>query len=248
MNRSAANDDLTIGIGAALSEARRIHGLGIDEAARATKLRSEQLAAIEAEDFDAVGSDAVIRGVLRTYAIYLGIRPEKVLAAYDEHGGVPPAAKLPSPRTRTQRIVHASRIRDDQRLLLMVAVGVVILLVIFGLVSRRHAAPPTPPAIATVVPASPGPGITAVISARRTTELTVAVDGAETGHTMQRGETISFKATGTLEVWATDGGAISVQVGQHDLGIPGEDGQAWHGSFEAPTPAPVSPTVGVGEP
>ena len=48
----------------------------MDEAARDTKLRSEQLEALENESFDDLGDAVYARAMLRTYAQYLGLKPD----------------------------------------------------------------------------------------------------------------------------------------------------------------------------
>ena len=75
----------TIGVGSALRRAREIRGITIDEAARDTKLRVEQLHALEGEAFDELGDPVYARAMLRTYAQYLGLKPERVLSVYAKH-------------------------------------------------------------------------------------------------------------------------------------------------------------------
>src|SRR4249919_3263646 len=81
--------DATIGVGPALRKAREHRGLTLDEAARDTKLRTDLLSALEDESFDALLGDVYVRGALRTYAQYLGLSPDKVVAAYARHAEDP---------------------------------------------------------------------------------------------------------------------------------------------------------------
>ena len=81
-----------IGVGPALERARLIRGLTLDEAARDTKLSVDQLTALEREDFEALPGDAFVRGALRTYAQYVGLSPDKVLAMYTRHVDEPRTA------------------------------------------------------------------------------------------------------------------------------------------------------------
>ena len=76
----------TIGVGAALRRAREIRGITLDEAARDTKLRPEQLEALEGESFEDLGDPVYARAMLRTYAQYLGLKPDRVLSVYAKHG------------------------------------------------------------------------------------------------------------------------------------------------------------------
>jgi hypothetical protein len=101
-----------IGVGPALEKARRIRGLSLDEASRDTRLRVDQLTALETEDFAALPNDAFVRGALRTYAQYLGVDPDKVLGAYGRHAAEPVAPAPPEGLGRIERAIAATRIRD----------------------------------------------------------------------------------------------------------------------------------------
>src|SRR5205085_4395634 len=59
------------GVGTALRAAREEQGLSIEEASRDTKLRSDQLQALEDERFERLLGDVYVRGSLRSYARYL---------------------------------------------------------------------------------------------------------------------------------------------------------------------------------
>ena len=97
-----------IGVGPALEKARRIRGLSLDEASRDTRLRADQLTALEDEDFAALPSDAFVRGALRTYAQYLGVSPDKVLGAYARHADEPGAPPPPGGLGRIERAIAAT--------------------------------------------------------------------------------------------------------------------------------------------
>src|SRR5512132_2893928 len=149
----------TIGVGSALRRAREIREITLDEAARDTKLRSDQLRALEDEEFDALGDAVYARAMLRTYAQYLGLKPDRVLTVYNRHGDdvapPPPPGKL----GRVERGLAASRIRDNQRFLLVAAAVVLVALIAVGVVSRSGAPAPatidTPTGAAAFAPVSP---------------------------------------------------------------------------------------------
>ena len=113
--------DATIGVGPALRKAREHRGLTLDEAARDTKLRVDLLAALEDEDFDALLGDVYVRGALRTYAQYLGLSPDKVVAAYARHADDPEPPPPPAKMGRIEQAMAAARIRDNQQFLLIAA-------------------------------------------------------------------------------------------------------------------------------
>ncbi len=73
----------TLSVGPALRKVREARGLTLEEAARDTRVRLEFLEAIEAEDFHLLLGDVHLRGCLRTYATYLRLSPDKVVAVYE---------------------------------------------------------------------------------------------------------------------------------------------------------------------
>jgi cytoskeleton protein RodZ len=221
-----------IGIGPAFEKARHIRGLTLDEASRDTRLRVDQLLALESEDFEALPNDAFVRGALRTYAQYLGVKPEKVLDAYARHAAEPSAPPPPEGLGRIERAIAATRIRDNQRLLLVGAVTLVLLLLLFGLVERGGGAP-APATIPTAAPptATGTSTIDAVLVAQRPVRVTVSIDGTPESHEMEEGETLSFAAEQELVLTVDDGGAVQVTVAGRDLGAPGEPGEPWSETF-----------------
>jgi hypothetical protein len=233
-----------IGVGPALEKARRIRGLSLEEASRDTRLKVDQLEALESERFDALPSDAFVRGALRTYAQYLGVSPEKVLGAYARHAEEPPPPPPPDGLGRIERAIAATRIRDNQRFLFLGAATLVVLLVLFGLLARDHGAP-APAAIPTTAPPSGALATTidAVLVAERPVVVAVTVDGAPQTHEMQDGETLSFSADEELEVSIADGGAVRLTVAGEDLGTPGTPGRPWSDTFTVGVASVPSPSV-----
>src|SRR5436190_3905230 len=110
-----------IGVGSALRRARAIREISFDDASRDTRLRIDQLRALENEDFDALGGEVYARAVLRTYAQYLGLNADKVLGVYGRHAEDPAPPPPPSKLGRVERAIAATRIRDNQRFLLIAA-------------------------------------------------------------------------------------------------------------------------------
>lgn len=224
--------DGVIGVGSALQKARDLRGLLLEDAARDTKLRVDQLRALEDEDFDAFGGEVYARAALRTYAAYLGLSSEKVMTAYLRHADDPEPPPPPRQLGRVERAIAATRIRDNQRLLLITAAFLVGVLLIFGLLSRDHSTPPAA-AIPTVTP-TPEPvegTIDATLIARTRADVTVTVDGEAATYTMRTGEQRAFAATDTLTIQLADGGSVQVVVAGRDLGAPGEPGQPWERTF-----------------
>ena len=148
-------DDSMIGVGSALRKARERRGITLDAASRDTKLHIDQLRALESEDFEALLGDVYVRGSLRTYSQYLGLSPDKVIGAYARHADAPQPPSPPAKLGRAERAMAATRIRDNQRLMVFLAGTVLVIAVVFGLLTRGHSAPA--PATLPTVAAEPDP-------------------------------------------------------------------------------------------
>src|SRR5918992_4302724 len=159
--------DPRTGVGPALRRAREVRGFSLDEAARDTRLRADQLDALEREAFDVLPGEVYVRASLRTYANYLGLNADEVTGAYARGAEAPEPVPPPARMGRVERLIAASRIRDNQRFLLVSAVSILVILLAFGLLTRGAAAPPTADVpTETVSPAPPDPAIRVVLAAR----------------------------------------------------------------------------------
>ena len=91
---------MATGIGETLVAARRQQGVALSDAAAETRVRESYLAALEAEDFAALGGDVYVKGFLRSYARFLRLDPEPLIAAYRaeyerHHDDIAPLAHQP---------------------------------------------------------------------------------------------------------------------------------------------------------
>ncbi|HEX4942188.1 MAG TPA: helix-turn-helix domain-containing protein [Actinomycetota bacterium] len=201
------------GVGSALQRAREVRGLSLDEAARDTRLRVDQLDALEREDFDVLPGEVYVRASLRTYANYLGLDADKVSDAYArtavEAEPAPPPGKLGT----VERMIAASRIRDNQRFLLVAAITILLILLALGVLSRGEAAPPagTIPA-GTASPVPTDPTIRVVVVARSDVTVGSEADGKRDSQVLRPGETITLVALERLDVSVTDAGLVEVSL------------------------------------
>lgn len=82
-------------LGQRFRAAREARGLSLPEVAEQVRIRAVYLAAIEDEDWNAIGAPVYIRGFLRTYARFLGLDAEEVVAEFNlgegERGAIVPA-------------------------------------------------------------------------------------------------------------------------------------------------------------
>jgi cytoskeleton protein RodZ len=228
-----------------------IRGVSIEQAARDTRFRTGQLRALEDERFDDLPGEVFVRGALRTYAGYLGLSPDKVLEVYGSHADDPEPPAPPARQGPIERAMAATRIRDNQRFLLILALIVLGIFVAVGLVSRRSAGPPPAPidtSTPTVATTAPAVVEVELVGLARTT-VTITVDGRAETFGMRPDETRGFSGSESIALRVEDGSAIRLSVNGRDFGVPGQPGIAWEGSFvaipEGPTGAGASGVDGI---
>ena len=98
---------MALGIGDTLRDARRRQNRSLGDAASQTRIRESHLAALEQEEFDALGGDVYVKGFLRSYAKYLGVDPEPLVDVYrttvQRDSDLSLLAARPAGATRTAR-------------------------------------------------------------------------------------------------------------------------------------------------
>jgi len=236
----------TLGVGSALRKVREGLGLTLEEAARDTRVRREFLEAIEAEEFDRLLGDVHVRGCLRTYATYLRLSPDKVVAAYEaEHAPEPSPATSAPLLGRAEPALGGRRRRDDHRLLILIAATVLVLAGAFGVLSARRPAPPPAdlPAEASVAGSETiDRAITVAVLARRPVEVTITADGAEPQtFALESDEGRSFEADTSITIGLAEGSSARVTVNGVDQGFPGKPGVAWEETFSYEDDASATP-------
>ncbi len=77
--------------GQLLSSVRQEKEITIDTIAQNLRLEVSQIEALEADDYSKFPTIAYVRGYLRGYANQLGLKPEKVIQAFEPHTGRGPA-------------------------------------------------------------------------------------------------------------------------------------------------------------
>lgn len=88
-----------LGIGEALIRAREARGRTLDDAERDTRISRHYLQALEDEHFDLLPAPVYLRGFLRSYARYLGIEDDPLIARLPSDDA-PPGAASPIPAGR----------------------------------------------------------------------------------------------------------------------------------------------------
>jgi hypothetical protein len=227
-------------LGPSLRKVRTARGLSLDEAARDTRIRREFLDAIEREDYDTLLGEVHVRGCLRTYASYLRLSPDRVVAAYAEARPEPLSTVTPPP-TQPEPVMGMPRRRDDHRLFVMVAATLLVLAAAFGILSARQPAPPPAdlPSEAPALEAGPERPITVAVLAQEPVDITIESDGgpAQT-FSLASGEGRTFDADRTITVRLSGGGTAQVTVNGTDYGIPGTPGRPWQRTYDYSTASP----------
>ncbi|HZB03504.1 MAG TPA: helix-turn-helix domain-containing protein [Actinomycetota bacterium] len=226
-----------IGIGQALRRARLHRGKSLGEASRETRIRADYLDALEREAWDAVLGEVYVRGFLRTYSAYLGLRPEKVMTVYERsHGPSPPPEHDGGPRPgfspygllRGQ--LHQRRGRT---IALVGALAVLAAAGAFGLL-RRSGTLAEPARSPTTLPAAgvaAASGVEVRLVALDEVGVVVTRDGAEEQYRFQEGEGRSFVATKSIRVRVDRAAAVELTVNGHHLGVPAAGAEPYEAEF-----------------
>jgi len=84
-------------VGERLREARESRGLTLEQVEAQLRIRRGFLAAMEEDRFQELPAGAYARGFVRSYAKFLGLPPEDILADYQYQGGMPdPTTSIPT--------------------------------------------------------------------------------------------------------------------------------------------------------
>ncbi|MDE2482685.1 MAG: helix-turn-helix domain-containing protein [bacterium] len=154
-------------LGERFRAAREARGLSLSDVAEQIRIRSVYLAAIEDENWPAIGAPVYVRGFLRTYARFLALDTDEVIGAFNAATGggssTPESASAPSERRPYEP--EAARSRTLSPLIWLASLVAVVLIAFvsyneFTLHQQPVAATTTPSATATmlvVTSASPAP-------------------------------------------------------------------------------------------
>jgi len=225
-------------LGPALRKARAARRTSLEEASRDTRIRAEYLEALERETFSELNGDVYVRACLRTYATYLGLSADKVVAAYVRNAPDPEAAEEPTPSPPPPATTSAPVIRRGRNgVALVVACGLLVAAIGFGLLSRADPAPaPLVPSPAPVEGGCATSGVSVALTAQDAVGARILADGEHVfSGRLHPGETKTFLGTHALTVRLSRGGAALVSVDCASLGLPGTPGRPWRQTFSGPT-------------
>lgn len=232
------------GIGETLRAARRQQSISLADAAAATRVRETYLAALEEEEFTALGGDVYVKGFLRSYARYLALDPEPLIDAYrreHERGD-----ELP-PLSRSNRQFDE---RPGPAPGAIVAALVVTVLAVFALTRFLGGSEPEEPSpgpspadspVAEAAPAEvvvPGDSVSIVVTGTGAgTRVVLFADGAVAfDGQLALGESQAVERAGRVAVRAEDAGAVELTVNETPYGPLGPAGSEEEVVFVRETP------------
>src|SRR5215831_6950491 len=141
--------------GRKLREARERRGLSLRQISNATKISMLTLEALERNDIARLPGGIFGRGVVRSYALEVGLDPE---SAIEEFMGQFPHDSVTAGHPTTTQIEDHEKVESDRRMataflrLVLISVPVAALVLYFATHGRRTVAPSVLPA---AVPAAP---------------------------------------------------------------------------------------------
>ncbi len=152
-------------LGQLLLEKRQEKGLSLEQVEKATKIRGKHIKALEEGDFAALPERVYVKGLLRNYALYLGLDPKEVWELFEKEAEGAAEGEMAKPSAfRPMNIPLAPPSWLTPGLLMAILLGVALLA--FGawaayrylpplLPTIRGEAPITPLATASKVPSAP---------------------------------------------------------------------------------------------
>jgi transcriptional regulator with XRE-family HTH domain len=207
-------------LGETLAAKRGERGLTIEQAASATRIRAHYLSALESNELERLAAPVYAKGHLRTYALFLGLDPEPLVAMLK-----------PAPRD-VRRLLSIGNLAARPRMVItapaLAAAGLVLLAGAFSgyawrqvQADQRPVAPSPSAQVAAVASAgtpvpTPSPQTRPIVVGVRVTEevwINAFVDGrpayADGGKTLPAGSLVYFSG---VDIKITSGKAASTFV------------------------------------
>jgi hypothetical protein len=234
-------------IGQRLSEAREATRASLYQASQDTKIRVDFLESLEQDDFNFVSGGLYVRGMLRSYARWLGIDEEALVREFDyTYGTAPPE------RVITEMISKPTSVGPKPRRpqWLLAGAGAAALLLILSLVGLMNpdgnvATPPPEPVESQAQASGASPGTTPETLAQSAPQMQgvnvlvdvigqkawmeVHTDGNESKAVftglLTNGQSQTFTGNDRVKLLIGDLGAVRLSLNGRDLGTPGQPGQ-----------------------
>ena len=237
-------------LGERLEEARKRKGISVREAAEATKIRSDYLQKFEANSYDFDLPPLYVRGFMRSYARYLELDAQRVVAEFDslmvDQGRAPrretrenygrveigsEGGESPAPRggNGIDPVMLKYLIYGGGAVVLLLIVLIVVNIFSGGSGSRpapkqaaaESSAPATPPKQAPAETAAMAQTVTfTALDATRVKVVREADESIVFDGTLARGETRSFRKVGVFRITVEDRTKLRMEVNGRAMEIP----------------------------
>lgn len=133
-------------IGDTLREARLRQGLTVKDVEDSLKIRGKYLQALEQDDFEVLPGSTFVRAFLRSYATFLGLEADVLVAEYlNAHESVADAHRVRhpnGPNGLSRPVLPRTRGRRSQPNYVVVAVIALIVLTVFAIIFRDRGEEP----------------------------------------------------------------------------------------------------------
>lgn len=142
-------------IGQELKRERELRGISLKEIADSTKINVRFLRALEEDRFDMLPEKFFTRGIIRTYAKYLGLDEQSALNTYLENQQIHKAQETADEDKKSEMTKMPESPPKEKRISLLFALMVLIILaliVIMYIVFRKEKSPPPAPSQTQAVP------------------------------------------------------------------------------------------------
>lgn len=239
-----------IGIGAALRDARSAQDRSLEEAAAATSMRVGQVTALEDEQFHLFGGDVYAKGFLRSYARWLELDPEPLLALYRKHvqyDSMDPSALSAGPITATSpRPATPAWVGWVAGALLVLGVGAVLTQFVGSQTPAPAAVDDSPPPAPAATPADDGEevdeqdgateepepepeptfeGVNVTLAFEEDAWIRVSSDGTVLQEGLQTaGTALDFRGNDEVTVRIGNAGGVRARLNGEGIGVLGESG------------------------
>jgi len=233
-------------IGQRLSQGREAIRASLYQASQDTKIRVDFLQCLEEDDFNFVSGAPYVKGMIRSYARWLGIDDTSMIREFDSMYGTEPQALITEMISKPTNV--GPRPRRPQWLLSgMGAAAILLILSLVGLMNPDGdvATPPPNPVESQAQASAANPSAAPDTFAQATPPMQgvnvlvsvvgdkawmeVHTDGNEakaifTG-LLTSGQTQTFTGTDRVKLLIGDLGAVRLSLNGKDLGTPGQPGQ-----------------------
>ena len=132
-------------IGQELKRERELRGISLKEIADTTKINLRFLRALEEDRFDMLPEQFFIRGIIRTYASYLGLDEQSVLNTFIESKQTeetPDVSDINNKTDISESLDSSPKEKKISRFFALMVLGIIALIIIMYFVFRKEKSPP----------------------------------------------------------------------------------------------------------